>query len=91
MSKLSNLPKAACKKAVEAFVESVKAALKKGNTVTLTGFGTFKVTTTKERMGVNPATGAKMKIQATKRAKFSPGKNLRESVSSEAKTTKAKK
>jgi DNA-binding protein HU-beta len=80
MSKMSKLPKASCKKALEAFIRSVGQTLKGGKSVVLTGFGTFAVMKRKSRTGVNPATGKKMQIPAKKVAKFKPGKALRDSV-----------
>jgi DNA-binding protein HU-beta len=81
MAKMSKLPKAACKKAVEAFMRSISHTLKGGKSVVLTGFGTFTVMKRKSRTGVNPATGKKMQIPAKKVAKFKPGKALRDMVS----------
>lgn len=80
MAKLSKLPKASCKKAVESFVRSITQTLKGGKSVVLTGFGTFTVTKRKSRTGINPATGKKMQIPAKKVAKFKAGKALRDSV-----------
>jgi DNA-binding protein HU-beta len=54
--------------------------LKKGDTVTLVGFGTFKVTKRKARKGRNPQTGEEIKIKASKAPKFTPGKSLKEAV-----------
>jgi DNA-binding protein HU-beta len=54
--------------------------LKKGDTVILVGFGTFKVTKRKARKGRNPQTGEEIKIKASKAPKFSPGKSLKEAV-----------
>jgi len=80
MAKISKLPKASCKKAVEAFMDVVSKSLKTGKSVSLTGFGTFSVMQRQARWGVNPATGEKMKIKAKKVAKFKPGKALRDMV-----------
>ncbi|MDP8220753.1 MAG: HU family DNA-binding protein, partial [Candidatus Stygibacter frigidus] len=55
-------------------------ALKKGDKVSLVGFGTFKVAERKARTGVNPSTGKKIKIPARKVPVFKPGKKLKESV-----------
>jgi len=54
--------------------------LKKGEDVTLTGFGTFKVIKRKARKGRNPSTGEEIKIKATKAPKFTAGKALKEAV-----------
>ena len=80
MSKAAKVPKAACKKCLEAFIEAVGKSLKSGQSVGLTGFGTFSVIKRKARTGVNPATGKKMNIPAKKVAKFKAGKALRDTV-----------
>ena len=77
MSKITKLPKATCKECLEAFVSSVEFALKKGNAVVLTGFGTFQVINRKERVGINPATGEKMQIPSKNVPKFKAGKKLK--------------
>ena len=66
--------------AVDCVLSSITKALKKGDTVTLVGFGTFKVTQRKARKGRNPQTGEEIKIKASKAAKFTPGKPLKEAV-----------
>jgi DNA-binding protein HU-beta len=66
--------------AVEAVLGAVKSSLKKGDSVTLTGFGTFKVVSRKARTGRNPQTGATIKIPAAKVPRFSAGKALKEAV-----------
>ncbi len=80
MASKSKLSKSVCKQALEAFTDSVGEVLKKGDSVVLTGFGTFTVAERQSRTGVNPATGEKMKIKAKKVAKFKPGKALRDMV-----------
>ncbi len=59
---------------------SITEALKKSDTVTLVGFGTFKVTKRKARKGNNPQTGEEIEIKASKTPKFTPGKLLKEAV-----------
>jgi DNA-binding protein HU-beta len=66
--------------AVDCVFASITKALRKGDPVTLVGFGTFKVTKRKARMGRNPQTGEEIKIKASKAAKFTPGKSLKEAV-----------
>ena len=61
---------------VDAFIEAVTKALKKGDKVTLVGFGTFSVSKRAARMGINPKTQVKIKIKAKKVAKFKAGKEL---------------
>ena len=80
MAKETKLPKTACKHAVESFIRAVEGTLKKGKSVVLTGFGTFAVMKRKERVGINPATGQKMKIAAKRVPKFKAGKRLKDLV-----------
>jgi DNA-binding protein HU-beta len=69
--------KAQAERAVDAVIEGIKSGLKKGKPVQLVGFGTFKIANRKARMGVNPKTGEKIKIKASKSVKFSAGKDLK--------------
>jgi DNA-binding protein HU-beta len=62
--------------ALDAFCESVTKTLKKGDKVTLVGFGTFSTSKRAARMGRNPQTGAEIKIKAKTVAKFKAGKEL---------------
>ena len=66
--------------AVNTILETITKALKKGNKVTLIGFGTFSVTKRAARKGRNPQTGKEIKIQARKVPKFTPGKDLKAAV-----------
>lgn len=77
----AKISKAAAEKALNSFVKNVTATLKKGDKLTLTGFGTFSVTKRKARKGRNPQTGAVIKIKAAKVPKFSAGKGLKDAVS----------
>ena len=65
---------------VESLLKTISLALKKKEDVTLTGFGTFKVVKRGARNGRNPQTGEPIKIKASKKVKFIPGKALKESV-----------
>lgn len=80
LSEKSGASKAVAGAVLDAFTESVTAALQKGDSVTLTGFGTFSVSHRKARQGVNPATGEKLDIPAMDVPKFKPGKALKDSV-----------
>jgi len=76
----ADLPKAAAGRALDATLEAVTAALTKGESVALVGFGTF---TTKERAardGRNPQTGATIQIAAATLPTFKPGKALKDAV-----------
>ncbi len=79
VAKVVNTKKEA-KAAVDCVFSTITNALKKKDTVTLVGFGTFKVAKRKARKGVNPQTGAEIKIKAKKVAKFVPGKALKDAV-----------
>lgn len=70
--------KAEAERAVNAVIDGIKIGVKKTKTVQLIGFGTFKVAARKARTGVNPKTGAKIKIKASKTVKFVAGKALKE-------------
>lgn len=64
--------------AVEAMLAHIKETMKKGEEVRIPDFGVFKVAKRKAREGRNPATGETIKIAASKVAKFTPSKGLRE-------------
>ena len=66
--------------AVDCVFSTITKALKKKDTVTLVGFGTFKVEKKKARKGMNPRTGETIKIKAKKVPKFVPGKALKNAV-----------
>jgi len=66
--------------AVDCVIESITKSLKKGEDVTLVGFGTFKVVKRKARKGRNPQTGAEIKTSASKAPKFTAGKGLKDAV-----------
>jgi DNA-binding protein HU-beta len=76
----SGLSKADASRALESFVTTVGKALKKGDEVVITGFGKFSVVKRAARQGVNPRTGEKVKIKASKAPKFTPGAGLKHIV-----------
>ncbi|XKM13632.1 HU family DNA-binding protein [Orbaceae bacterium ac157xtp] len=76
----ANITKAAAKTALEATLEAISESMKKGDSVQLVGFGTFKVNSRKARTGRNPKTGAEIKIAATKVPAFVAGKGLKDAV-----------
>ena len=80
MGKEAKISKAAAEKAINAFTSAVTKALKKGDKLTLTGFGTFSVAKRKARTGRNPQTGKEIKIAATRVAKFKAGNLLKKAV-----------
>ena len=65
---------------VDAFVELVTNSLRKGDKVNITGFGIFKVADRKAREGINPRTGEKIHIAASKKPRFTAGKLLKEAI-----------
>ena len=69
---------AQAERVLKAVVDEIKAGVKKTKSVQLIGFGTFKVASRKARTGVNPKTGEKIKIKASKTVKFVPGKSFKE-------------
>lgn len=80
LAKRVNVSKNQAGECLNAILDEVGKTLKKGKDVTLTGFGTFSVAKRKARQGVNPKTGEKIKIAATKAPKFKAGKNLKDLV-----------
>jgi nucleoid DNA-binding protein len=65
---------------LECMLDVITGELQKGNKVTLTGFGTFKVSERAQREGINPQTKAKITIPAMTVPKFTAGKTLKEAV-----------
>ena len=80
IARQADLSKAAATRSLEAVIGAVKTTLKKGDSVTITGFGTFAVTKRKARTGRNPRTGTAIKIKASKVPKFRPGKGLKDAL-----------
>ncbi len=72
--------KAQTETALDAIIAALTDALKSGESVTFTGFGSFKVTNRAARKGRNPRTGTEINIPASKAVKFTPGKMLKEAV-----------
>jgi nucleoid DNA-binding protein len=79
VAKVVNTKKEA-RAALDCVFSSITKALKKKDTVTLVGFGTFKVGQRKARKGRNPQTGKEIEIKAKTVAKFVPGKALKNAV-----------
>ncbi|GMU42021.1 MAG: HU family DNA-binding protein [Xanthomonadales bacterium] len=76
----ADLSKTDAGRALDAFINVVTKALKSGDSVTLTGFGTFAVRKRAARQGRNPQTGATIKIKASKNPGFKAGKALKDAV-----------
>jgi DNA-binding protein HU-beta len=80
IGKEAKISKASAEKAVNAFTNTVMKALKKGDKLALTGFGTFSVAKRRARAGRNPKTGKEIKIPAMRVAKFKAGNLLKSAV-----------
>ncbi|HYA92956.1 MAG TPA: HU family DNA-binding protein [Thermodesulfobacteriota bacterium] len=80
VGKEAKISKASAEKAINAFTNTVMKALKKGDKLALTGFGTFSVAKRRARTGRNPQTGKEIKIPATRVAKFKAGNLLKSAV-----------
>ena len=80
IAKSADISKAAAGRALDAALGAVKTSLKKGQMVTLVGFGSFYVGKRAARTGRNPQTGAAIKIKAAKVPKFRAGKALKDAI-----------
>lgn len=80
VAKAADISKASAEKALDGALNAIKGSLKKGQNVTLVGFGTFRVAKRAARNGRNPRTGAVIKIKATRVPKFAAGKALKDAV-----------
>jgi DNA-binding protein HU-beta len=76
ISEEAEITKGQATAAVEAFIDGISKSLKKGDRVTLVGFGTFYASKRKARTGRNPQTGESIQIKAKKLARFKAGKEL---------------
>ncbi|HYR25625.1 MAG TPA: HU family DNA-binding protein [Aquabacterium sp.] len=86
-----SLSKAEAGRILDTLLDTVVAAVKKGDAVTIPGFGSFKQHARAARNGVNPSTGAKIKIAAAKLPKFTPGATFKAAVDPKAAARKAAK
>lgn len=80
MASSSGMTKAAAEKALNGFLVGVRNSLKRGQSVTLVGFGTFNVARRKPRKGRNPRTGLPITIPAAKVPKFRPSQELKKAI-----------
>ena len=81
ISKDAGITKSQANEALDSFTNAVVTTLKKGDRVTLVGFGTFSVSERAARNGRNPQTGAVIKIKARKVPKFKAGKEFSTKIS----------
>ena len=80
IAKDAKITKAAANNAINSMITNITKSLKKGQDVTLVGFGTFTVSKRKARKGRNPKTGQAINIPASKTPKFSAGKALKDAI-----------
>ncbi len=80
VARSAGISKSASEKALDGALDAIKGALKKGQSVTLVGFGTFRVGRRAARVGRNPRTGEEIRIQAAKVPKFNAGKALKDAL-----------
>jgi DNA-binding protein HU-beta len=76
----AGITKAAAKKSLESFLGNVEKALKRGNRVSLVGFGSWSVSRRNAREGRNPSTGKTIQIKVKNVVKFKPGSDLSDAV-----------
>ena len=80
IAKSADISKAAAARSLDAVIDAVTTSLKKNDSVTLVGFGTFSVGERAARSGRNPRTGEVIKIKSAKVPKFRAGKLLKDAV-----------
>lgn len=88
LSKKSNLTKKDSEIALNAFMDTIKETLKKGDKISLVGFGSYEAVKRKARKGMNPQTKEEIKIPAKKAIVFKAGKTLKELVNSKSEKKK---
>lgn len=80
IAKDTNSSKAGAAAALDSMIEGITKSLKKGDSITFVGFGTFKTAQRKARTARNPQTGAAIKIPKRRVVRFTAGKGLKEAV-----------
>jgi DNA-binding protein HU-beta len=80
VSKCASVTRAEAYKCINCYHYAIQGALEKGDSVSFVGFGTFKVSRRKARIGRNPKTGSMLEIPARKVPVFKAGKSLKEAV-----------
>ena len=80
LARKAHLTKKAAREAVDTFLEEVKKALSKGEKVVLSGFGTFKVVSVKDKPVIVPGTHERKIVKVHRAARFTPGKTLKKAV-----------
>jgi len=90
IAKKADTTKADAGRMLDAMIDTIQTAVKKGDSVSLVGFGTFKATKRAARNGRNPSTGAALKIAAVTLPKFTAGAKFKAAVDPKAAARKAK-
>jgi len=80
VAEAADISKASATRALDGALDAITQSLKKGDTVTLVGFGTFSVRERAARTGRNPQTGESINIKASKVPGFKPGKALKDAI-----------
>ena len=80
IAKDTGITKTAAASAIESLIDGITRSLKKGDSVSFVGFGTFKISNRKARTARNPQTGAAIKIPKRRVPRFSAGKALKQAV-----------
>ena len=80
MAETADIPKTAAAKALDGLIDAITDTLKKGDTVSIIGFGNFTVKERAARTGRNPQTGATIQIAASKSPSFKAGKALKDAI-----------
>ena len=80
VAKQNNFSKAQAGAAVDSMINGITRSLKKGESITFVGFGTFKTTQRRARVAKNPRTGDAIKIPKRRVVRFTAGKALRSAV-----------
>jgi nucleoid DNA-binding protein len=80
VAKDTGMTKTSAAAAMESAIDGIVKTLKKGQSITFVGFGTFKTSIRKARLGRNPQTGASVKIPKRRVARFSAGKGLKDAL-----------
>jgi DNA-binding protein HU-beta len=81
LARRNEMPRPKAEEFVNGLFDDLVAALKNGEKVNISGFGTFSVSQRKGRLGRNPKTGATIEIAPSRAAKFKAGKTLKDSLS----------
>lgn len=80
LAKKAHLTKKAARESVDTFLDEIKKALSKGEKVVLSGFGTFKVVSVKDKPVIVPGTKERKIVKGHRAARFTPGKTLKKAV-----------